>query len=285
MNNSPRYYPFEDCEDVLIPGNLLVEKKITVKYVTDLQKLGIEIMIDSGAAHYYLRTTREYPENYLEEYLQVLEKIKPAHAFALDFCFEKKKFRNYKKLKANFESQLESIQVARKRKIELYPVVQGWDRDSYVRSAREVANIRYDRQTFGIGSICTAKLPYIQQVIRWVKGVLPVRYAHAFGQTQRIVKELKKHRFASMDTSNATGNAKSRLYCDPFGKNFYSPGSKQGKRKHCWYEEQFENKKQMYGFFFTLNREALDYASREVPADWIHPLHNNRLDNYIVGGV
>ena len=285
VNNSPKYFPFEQCSRVLIPGNLLIEGKIKVEYVKYLQELGIEIMIDSGAANYYLNSSKGYPDDYLENYLFILEHIRPKYAFALDFCFERKKYRLLKKLEANFASQFESIVMARTRGIELLPVVQGWDRESYILSAREVANIRYDRQLFGIGSICRAEKEYIDQVFNWIKSVLPLKYAHGFGQTQRTIPLLKKHRLASVDTSNATSNAGNSVYCDPFGSWFYSPKSKQGKQKHCWTKKEFKTNKEFYSFLFTLNREALDYASREVPADWIHPLHNNRLDNYIVGGV
>ena len=282
INHSPKYYPFEECKKVLIPFNLIFEKKVSINYVQALKTKGIKIMVDSGAANYYLNSTKEYPEGYLQEYLAFLEKVQPEFAFALDFCFEKRKFRNHKKLVENFHSQRNSIMLARSRGITLRPVVQGWNRESYQESAREVKKLLelFGIDRFGIGSICRAKEQYIINVLRWTGDYLNLIFAHGFGQTQRTIPILRMFALASLDTSNAASNAGNHCYNDPYGNWFVSPNSKQSNKRHGWTATQFNSRKEFYQFLFRLNRESLDFACNKVPFDWIHPVHGNRLDRY-----
>jgi len=282
INHSPSYYPFDECKKVLIPFNLIFEKKVSINYVQALKAKNIKIMVDSGAANYYLNSTKEYPEGYLQEYVSFLEQVQPEFAFALDFCFEKKKYRKREKLYENFQSQRNSIMLARSRGITLRPVVQGWNRESYQESALEVKKLlelfRIDR--FGIGSICRAKEQHIINVLRWVGDHLNLIFAHGFGQTQRTIPVLRMFRLASLDTSNATSNAGNRCYNDPYGNWFVSHNSRQSNKRHGWTESQFNSKKEFYQFLFRINKEAIEYACDKVPMDWIHPVHGNRLDRY-----
>lgn len=286
VNSNPSYYPFELCKRILVPYNLVFEKKIKIDWIQGMKEQGKEIMIDSGAARYYLNSTEGYPRGYLRAYLDFLEQLRPDWAFALDFCFEDKAFQNKDKHRENFETQSHSITEGLKRGLVLLPVVQGWDLLSYEKSARVVKGIlEYQGiQKFGIGSICRASKERVEKVLRWIKPTLNLEYAHGFGQTQRTIPILRKYGLARVDTSNATGNAgRGRCYCDPFGVWFYGKNSPH-KPKHN-FERFFDlrkksEKKKFYHFLFLRNHSAIEAACNGVSDDWIHEIHENRIDRY-----
>ena len=284
VNGSPSYFPFEICKRILVPFHLIYQKKVKIEWITNLQEKGIAFMIDSGAAYYYLNTNKEYPENYLKDYLEFLEKIKPNYAFALDFCFESPKYRTEKKLNDNFISQRVSLLTALKKGLILLPVVQGWNEESYKESAREVKKLLKltNQKEFGIGSICRAKKERVKQVLKFIKPILNLEYAHGFGQTQRTIPILKRFKLARVDTSNASGNAANRCYCDPFGKWFYGEKSPTNPKHN--FEQLFpiDQSRELYHYLFERNYESLEFSCLKVPRNWIHPVHNNRIDFYVV---
>ncbi|MBD3189454.1 MAG: hypothetical protein GF308_02370 [Candidatus Heimdallarchaeota archaeon] len=277
VNNSPKYYGFHlYCEKVLVPFNLVFEGKIKTDYVHFLKEQKIEIIVDSGAAAYYLNSERGYPADYLLAYLSFLEEVKPCFAFALDSCFEKEQFRTWSCLQENFERQERTIEkvLAAGLKTPIYPVVQGWGYFSYTDSAREVRRLlkNYSLKRFGIGSICRGKAKRVKKVLSWVNTILPLDQAHAFGQTQRTAAILKEFEVGSLDSSNAAGNAGRICYCDPKGTWYYSRKSQQGKRKHDL-DTGFQTPREKYNHLFKMNVESLELACyNEIPDWWIHPV-------------
>jgi len=279
LNYAPEYYDFSICKRVLVPFNLIYRKKIKQSYLLTLKNNVEELIIDSGAAYYFLNSDKKYPPDYLESYLSFLIKFKPTFAFALDFCFEREKFRTRKMLEENFFSQEQIILLARENGFQdVFPVVQGWDRDSYILSAKNVKLLmeKYSLRLFGIGSICRAPKNRIKEVLSWIKTVLDLGRAHGFGQTQRTISILKKFGLYSLDTSNAVSNAGYNIYCDPFGNWFYSLSGKQGKNKHRLEYKTFESRKAWYNYLFKLNVESLEMAVSGIPDGWVHPITNQK---------
>ena len=280
VNSSPSYYPFEICSRILVPFNLVYEGKIKIEWVKEMQDKDIKIMIDSGAARYYLNTNQGYPKDYLAEYLDFLEELKPDWAFALDFCFENLGFRTNKKLQLNIISQINSMGQARERGLVLLPVVQGWDKKSYQYSASITNNFlrMYNKKEFGVGSICRAEKKRVGQVLSWICKIIDLNNGHCFGQTQRTIPILRKFGLARVDTSNASGNAGHRCYCDPFGNWFY--GQKSPHNPKHYFEKLELPTQEFYHLLFQLNYESLEHSCDKVPKNWVHRVHQNRIDNY-----
>ena len=287
INHSPTYYNFElHCKKILIPFNLVYDKKVKIDYVLNLKKLGIEIIIDSGAAAYHIDAEKKrkkekqvgYPDGYLEEYLDFLEKVKPSFAFALDTCFESKEFRTIPKFIDNLIRQEETINRAKERGIKtpIYMVVQGWNRASYFYSARftQAMMNKHNLTRYGIGSICQAPPVVVREVLTWIEEVLDLSQSHAFGQTQRTAIILKEFNVGSLDSANATSNAGRISYCDPLGTWFYSKNSNQGSRKHDLIDG-IAITREKYNYMFLLGVESLDLSCyNEIPHWWVHPVEN-----------
>jgi len=267
LNHSPTYYDFHTCKNVLVPGNLLIDGSISIDYLEKLKYFIDELIVDSGAAAYYLNSDQGYPEGYLEKYLHFIDDIKPDFGFALDYCFENPDFQNKAKLLENCYKQHETILYARAKKISvpIYPVIQGWDQESYQLCAREISYYmkKYHLQRFGIGSICRALPERVRDVLSWLEQVIDLSLAHAFGQTQRTMPILKEFNICSLDTANAASNAGRLLYVDPNGINYYAQKSNQGSRKHDLEQQQsFASNREKYNYFFKLNKESLESAAQ-----------------------
>ena len=286
INSAPKYYPFEITNRILIPFNLIFEGKVSLDWITNLKQKrpDLKLMIDSGAARYFLNTHTGYPKNYLPNYLSFLNAVGAKFAFALDFCFEYEPFRNFAMLKQNFNSQYLSISKANELGVELYPVIQGWNRESYLESAKKIKTFikEFDLNFFGVGSVCRATKNKIIKVLSVISKEVDLSSAHAFGQTQRTMPILKRFGFKSLDTSNASSNAGFRCYCDPFGTWFYGLNSPMSP-KH-FLERKFvlpSERKLFYEFLFKLNYESLELASMpSVPSDWVHPVRKT-LDKFL----
>ncbi len=285
VNHSPEYYDFHlYCDKILIPFNLIWQGKIKSDYVHFLKDLNKTIIIDSGAAAFYINAEKkrakrkqvEYPEGYLEKYLDFIEDVQPTFAFALDTCFEEKEFQTIPQFARNIIRQKETIEAAQERGLstKIYPVVQGWERISYRFSARLTGILMKENKLdrFGIGSICQAKRERVREVLSWINPLLDLSQAHAFGQTQRTAVVLKEFGIKSLDSSNGSGNAGRFSYCDPTGTWFYSRKSNQGSRKHNL-DQGFQKQRDKYLYLFFLNVESLDFSCfNQVPDWWEHPV-------------
>lgn len=253
VNGSPKYYPFHRLTRVLIPANLLYDGTIPLKYPLYLKSRGVKLMLDSGAARYFLNSDLEkYPINYLTKYLYYVRIIQPDVAWSLDFCFEKPHLQTEAKLLENFESQLVAIEAAKAKGLTLYPVVNAYDKNSYQQAALWVKDLleKYQLDRYGIGSICRAKEDRVKEVLEWIGEILPLNLAHGFGQTQRTTKILFEYGLKSLDTSNASSNAGYGLFCNPDGSWVYYP---------------FQDlpKAQRKQTLFTLNAFSLEIACSE----------------------
>ncbi len=285
VNHSPKYFDFHlYCDQILIPFNLVFEGKIKLDYVQFLKELNKTIVIDSGAAAFHIDAEKKrakgkqvgYPEGYLEKYLDFIEEVQPAFAFALDTCFEEKEFQTIPQFARNIIRQKETIEAAQERglSVKIYPVVQGWERISYSFSARltEILMKEHKLDRFGIGSICRALSERVYEVLSWIDPILDLSQAHAFGQTQRTAVILKEFGVKSLDSANATSNAGRLSYCDLEGTWFYSRKSKQGSRKHDL-DQGFLINRDKYLYLFFLNVESLDFSCfNMVPDWWEHPV-------------
>lgn len=231
----------KNCQNVLLPYNYIFEKQISRRVLSELKAK--KWILDSGGARYFLNNGYpEYPFT-IKHYLDNVDLYEPAFFVSMDYPTER--YQSWTWIDRTLEKNAVIFDewVSRSTQSDFMPVIQGFNKESYLYCAEESADLLRSVRLFGIGSVCRAKIDKITEILGALKKQVDLSKAHLFGQTIRTLPALHKFGIRSTDTANAVVHAGFKVIRTSDGQLFYSKRSPKRKKHnldHLSYVDFFE---------------------------------------------